>query len=188
MGRPKTYDRDQVLDRAMKLFWDKGYEGAHLRELVEVAGISRFSLYQEFGGKQGLYEEAMALYIAGLGGLADILARQPLGLDNIRAFFRSLLDFGFRHGCFAMNTIREKNVIPQSVFDAVAQVVTNDEQAFRLNLEAARAAGSIPASVDVDGQAKLITAFGIGILSYGIVEPDAAGLEQTVAALERLWT
>jgi AcrR family transcriptional regulator len=187
MGRPKSYDRAEVLDRATRLFWDKGYEGAHLRELVKVTGISRFSLYQEFGSKEGLFKEAISTYIEGLGGLAALLTREPLGLDNIRDFHRGLLDFGFQHGCFALNTIREKNVVPESVFAAVTGLIEGDEKQIRRNLEAALERGDLSDDVDLEGQAKFITAFGIGLLSYGIVEPARDGLERMVAGLDGLW-
>lgn len=187
MGRPKTYDRGRVLDRAMRLFWDKGYEGAHLRELVQVCGISRFSLYKEFGGKEGLFEEAMTAYMAGLEGLAEVLCREPLGLENVRANFAALLEFGFRHGCFALNTIREKHVVPSEAFASVRRMVDNDEALILRNLEAAREAGELPADTDVVGQAKLLVAVTMGLLSYGIVEPDPEGLRSIVHAIEALW-
>ena len=59
-GRPRSYDREEVLERAMTLFWEKGFEGAHLGELVEVTGLNRFSLYKEFGGKEGLFRDALS--------------------------------------------------------------------------------------------------------------------------------
>ena len=187
MARPKSYDREEVLKRARKLFWDKGYEGTHLRELVEVCEISRFSLYQEFDGKQGLFEEALATYIRGLDGLVGTLAAEPLGLDNIRTYFQASLDFGFRHGCFAINTIREKHVVPEPVYHSVQELVRGIEQGFRHNLEAARAAGRLRPGTDIVGQAKLLSAFDMGFLSYGIVDSDRGGLERMIAALEGLW-
>ena len=77
MGRHKSYDRGEVLDRALKLFWEKGYEGAHLQELVKVTGLNRFSLYKEFGSKEGLFEEAFEKYCTDLGYLGQILAQEP---------------------------------------------------------------------------------------------------------------
>ena len=51
MARPRSYSRDDVLRKATDLFARKGFEGAHLDELVRVTGLNRFSLYKEFGGK-----------------------------------------------------------------------------------------------------------------------------------------
>lgn len=184
MARPKTYDRDEVLQKAIRLFWDKGYEGAHLRELVAVTGISRFSLYQEFGSKNGLFEAALGAYIEGLGELGKILLREPPGLANIRAHFQGLIDFGFRHGCFALNTIREKHVVPKDAFAAVEDLVQGGETNLLVNLEAAIAAEDLPESMDAVATAKLLTALEVGMLSYGILEPE--GLPKITAALEQL--
>src|SRR5262245_10291054 len=119
MGRPKNYDRSEVLERATRVFWSKGYEGTHLSELVDATGLNRFSLYNEFGGKEGLYRAALEQYIAGLGELGSLLDREPLGLANVRAFHRAQLGHDFQDGCFALNTIREKNVVPKAAWATV---------------------------------------------------------------------
>ena len=59
MARPRGFERNEVIDKAMELFWRQGYEGAHLAALVDHTGLNRFSLYKEFGGKAGLYEAAL---------------------------------------------------------------------------------------------------------------------------------
>jgi TetR/AcrR family transcriptional regulator, transcriptional repressor for nem operon len=62
MGRAKTYDRDEVTDRAMLVFWERGYHAASTRDLAEAMGVNSYSLYAEFGSKERLYEEAMLRY------------------------------------------------------------------------------------------------------------------------------
>src|SRR4051812_49295745 len=106
MARPKTYTREEVLRRATDLFSRKGYEGAHLQELVEVTGLNRFSLYKEFGGKEGLSQAALETSLKTLADLDAQLRREPLGLANLRAFNAAYLGHEFPHGCLAVNTIR----------------------------------------------------------------------------------
>src|SRR5689334_13287506 len=110
MARPRTYTREDVLKKATELFARKGYEGAHLQELVEVTGLNRFSLYKEFGGKEGLFRAALEAYLGELAELDAQLRREPAGLANVRAFYAALLAHEFPHGCLAVNTIREKHV------------------------------------------------------------------------------
>lgn len=62
MGRPKTYDREVVTDRAMRLFWERGYHASSIRDLTDAMGINSYSLYAEFGNKEQLYDEAMVRY------------------------------------------------------------------------------------------------------------------------------
>jgi TetR/AcrR family transcriptional repressor of nem operon len=186
MGRPKTYDRAEVLRKATDLFWRKGYEGTHLGELVEATGINRFSLYKEFGGKQGLFQAALEGYLASLAGLSAILEREPLGLANIRAFYEAFLEREFLHGCFALNTIREKHVVPGESYAQIESFARSSEEVFRRNLAAARAQGELDPGLDLDGLAKFLTASDMGLLTYGIVSPDKQGKQRIIAVLERM--
>jgi AcrR family transcriptional regulator len=61
-GRPRSFDRDAALTRAMELFWVKGYEGASISDLTEAMGIGSPSLYAAFGSKEALFREAIELY------------------------------------------------------------------------------------------------------------------------------
>jgi AcrR family transcriptional regulator len=65
MGRPREFDMEQALDRALQVFWRKGYEGASLSDLTEAMGITRPSLYAAFGNKDQLYRQALDRYERG---------------------------------------------------------------------------------------------------------------------------
>lgn len=64
MGRPRSFDTDQALDRAVEVFWRKGYEGASLAELTRAMGINPPSLYAAFGNKEGLFRAALDRYVS----------------------------------------------------------------------------------------------------------------------------
>ncbi len=66
-GRPRAFDRDQVLDRAVTTFWTKGYDGTSLDDLTKSMGINRPSLYASFGNKHGLYLKVLDRYAETLG-------------------------------------------------------------------------------------------------------------------------
>src|SRR3546814_13184383 len=63
MGRPRSFDIDEALDRALEVFWRKGYEGASLSDLTEAMGIARPSLYAAFGNKEELFCKALDRYV-----------------------------------------------------------------------------------------------------------------------------
>ena len=63
-GRPRAFDPDDALDKALQLFWQKGYEGTTLTDLTEAIGITRPSLYAAFGNKEELFRKACARYLA----------------------------------------------------------------------------------------------------------------------------
>ena len=69
-GRPRAFDRQTVLERAMQVFWAAGYEGASIPMLTEAMGISAQSLYAAFDSKDALYREAIAFYAETVGGFA----------------------------------------------------------------------------------------------------------------------
>lgn len=186
MGRPKTYDRDDVLKKSMGLFWTKGYVGTRLAELLEVTGINRFSLYKEFGGKEGLFREALENYLNGLQEIESLLSRQPLGLDNIRDFFAAMFEKGFRHGCFAFNTIREKHVVPPEIFKRVEAFAIDVERSYLVNLEAAQKHGDLGASTNLESLARFLTAFDMGLLTYGIVTEDTKDKGTILELLDRV--
>jgi AcrR family transcriptional regulator len=186
MARPKTYTRPDVLRRATDLFARKGYEGAHLQELVQVTGLNRFSLYKEFGGKEGLFQAALEAYLEQLQALEAHLRCDPPGLANLRAFYAALLDHEFPHGCLAINTIREKHIVPPRVFATIERFTESAEQGFQRNLAAARDAGELPADTDPDALAKFLTALDMGLISYGIVARDPGDRARIIAVLARL--
>ena len=64
MARPKAFDRDRTLARALELFQAKGYEATSIQDLVDAMGIGRQSLYDTFGDKEALYREALERYVA----------------------------------------------------------------------------------------------------------------------------
>ncbi|CAN7239001.1 TetR/AcrR family transcriptional regulator [Phyllobacterium sp. LjRoot231] len=66
-GRPRAFDRDAALERAMRVFWQKGYESASLADLTEAMQINAPSLYAAFGSKAGLFKEAVELYTNKVG-------------------------------------------------------------------------------------------------------------------------
>ena len=184
MGRPKTWERSDVLRKAARLFWEKGFEGAHLQELVDVTGLNRFALYKEFGGKEGLFHEALRSYIRDLGELTSVLGREPLGLENVREFFRASDAYDFHHGCFVMNTIREKHLVDSDTWATTRNFVLGGEEALRRNLEAAKERGQIAAGTDTEGLARFLVAFSIGLITYGVVAPDGTDRGRALAFLD----
>lgn len=109
--RPKSFDPDHALDRAMLKFWSAGFEGSSMQELVECMGISRQSLYDTFGNKRELFEEALRLYRTEfleprLALLTDTSLRPT---EALRGFFESLSheNGGQPAGCLIIRTINE---------------------------------------------------------------------------------
>jgi AcrR family transcriptional regulator len=94
-GRPRSFDRNQALDAAMRVFWQHGYEGSSISTLTSAMGINRPSLYAAFGDKAELFREAVARYGTGPGRYV----RRALGQTRARQVAEMLL-----HGAVANAT------------------------------------------------------------------------------------
>ena len=86
IGRPRGFDADEALDRAVRVFWQQGYEGASLDDLTGAMGITRTSMYRAFGNKEDLFRKALTRYTAGPASyVAHALAR-PTAREVATAF------------------------------------------------------------------------------------------------------
>jgi len=93
-GRPREFDAEKALDKAMRVFWKKGYEGTSLPDLTRAMGINRPSLYAAFGNKEQLFRKAMDRYNARNGpasGMIDALNR-PTARAVAEGLLRSAVD------------------------------------------------------------------------------------------------
>jgi TetR/AcrR family transcriptional repressor of nem operon len=168
----------------MDIFWKLGFEGAHLSTLVEVTGLNRFSLYKEFGGKEGLFEEALERYLAEARDFyAKYLDHEPYGLDNIRSYFSAIHYGPNYYGCFTIHTLIEKNVVSPKAFEMVKTFSRDTEILYLKNLEAAKSQEELPKGLPMEIMAKLLLSFDQGLAIYGIVQPSDQEKDQIVDLL-----
>ena len=150
-GRPRTFDRDEVLERAMGLFWEKGYEPVGLTEILEVTGMARQSLYNTFGDKRKLYLEALRLYCNRMIGLVrGHLERPNSAYENLCDLVFSMADVSgqtSRQGDFMVNAMVEFAGNDQEVSRIVDETMGVLHGQVQATVEKAVAEGDLPASV-----------------------------------------
>jgi TetR/AcrR family transcriptional repressor of nem operon len=189
MPRPKSFDQDTVLDQAVQLFWERGYEGTSLADLEAHLGLGRQSLYNAFGDKQTLFLKALERYRSRVGDqrLAELNA-PGAGLDAIRAFFRasveSLTAPGKRRACLMANTILERGSQDPDSLMRCNNARNGLERAFRRALVRAKATGELPDGLDVEATATLLVvqAYGLSVLAK-----SGASAGELHAAVEALF-
>src|SRR5271169_3600422 len=92
-GRPRSFDRDLALGKALDLFWERGYEGTSLSDLTAAMGIASASLYAAFGSKEELFREALMLYGMTVGAPpGQALREHPDTRDAFEAMLRAAAD------------------------------------------------------------------------------------------------
>lgn len=190
MARPREFDADTALERAMEVFWSKGYEATSLDDLCEVTGLSRSSLYATFGSKRNLLLRSVDRYVAQrTPSLAAILA-EPLPVYEAfaalaRRFIDQIVAGPGRRGCFLGNCAAE---LPRSDRAALAHVrrgLESTEATFRGALARAVTRGELPSGADVDALARFLTAGFQGLRLVGKVNADRAALEDIATTMLR---
>lgn len=194
MGRAKEFDPEVVLERAMELFWRKGYETTSISDLTEHLGIARASLYATFGSKRGLYLAALDRYrSAGRGGAIALLSRPGPVLPSIRA----LLDLyaepardGQPAGCLVTNAAVEcRDPGDRDVVCRLEASWDEVETALTHALLRARAQGELAESANPRALARalLVTLQGMSVLARFPGQADRLrdAADQAFAALPR---
>ncbi|MBJ7313646.1 TetR/AcrR family transcriptional regulator [Rugamonas sp. CCM 8940] len=107
-GRPREFDRELALEKARDAFWERGYEGVAMSDLVAALGIASARIYAAFGSKEQLFREAVELYAAGEGGFADrALAQEATARGAIERMLREAVLLytrsGRPHGCMVVS-------------------------------------------------------------------------------------
>ncbi len=118
MARPKKFSRDGVLDKAIPVFWKRGFADTSLQDLERATGVNKSGLYTEFRDKDDLFVASLQHYVETRGG--EILVSEPRGWNNIEEFLR--LAFGCsadQKGCFAVNSMRELAGLPPAALDVI---------------------------------------------------------------------
>jgi TetR/AcrR family transcriptional repressor of nem operon len=190
MARPREFDVDIALDRAMDVFWDKGYEATSLDDLCQVTGLSRSSLYATFGSKRKLLLRSVDRYVERRNPkIAAVLAQSLPISDALAALARQFIDQiesgSGRRGCFLGNCAAE---LPRNDRAAQARIrrgLEITEATFRDALARATARGELPSGADIGALARFLTAGFQGLRLIGKVNPDRAVLEDISATMLR---
>ena len=154
MARVREFDPEAALDRAVELFWQKGYIDASIDDLVSATGVNRYGLYSTFGDKHALFLKALDRYRDQVvGHLLSGLEAPGAGLAEIEGYFRAVSagarsDLG-RNGCLLSNTAIELAHQDDAAADKVCAHFKRLQKAFRDAIKRAQAAGDLPARANV---------------------------------------
>ena len=188
MPRPKSFDEDAVLDQAVNLFWERGYEGTSLNDLEAHLGLGRQSLYNTFGDKQTLFLKALERYERRMGEGAFAQLNAPgAGLDGVRAFFKAAVESltapGPRRACLLASTIVERGSEDADALLHCNQARAALERGFRRALAQAKAQKELPDALDVEAAATLLVVQNYGLSVLAKTGASAGELHAAVEVL-----
>ncbi|MFO7250088.1 MAG: TetR/AcrR family transcriptional regulator [Actinomycetes bacterium] len=156
-GRPRSFDRGAVLDKAIRLFWRNGYEATSVRDLTEELGIGAPSLYNAFGDKRRLFAEAVEVYDREYGGFIEAaLTEEPTAKRAAaRLFAEAPARYtrpGLPAGCLIVTG--DIGTTDKEVLASVRRIRQAKVAALTDKIKADIAAGELPADTDAQALAR----------------------------------
>ncbi|HEX2316525.1 MAG TPA: TetR/AcrR family transcriptional regulator [Thermomonospora sp.] len=196
MARPRTFDEDRVLDTVMRAFWENGYEATSTRDLCEVTGLDRSSLYNAFTSKGELFRRALARYAETMNARqAELLEdRSRPAVERIRVLLARIVDDevalardGRGLGCLTVNTTVELAGRDPEIARMLERDLDRRLAGLRAVIEEGRRDGDVTSPRDAAALARFLNAVIAGIRVSAQGGADRAALEAVAAtALDAL--
>lgn len=161
MARIKTFDEKEKLEKALNLFWKKGYAATSMQDLVDAMGINRSSIYDTYGNKENLFEKTIQYYRSkNTSIIEEILSKDISVKSRFRTLFNKAVELSIKDpdkkGCFVVNTTAEL----ASNDPGIKSILNENKKIFitifRETLERAQDEGEIMRSRDVQSLATLL--------------------------------
>jgi len=167
LGRPRSFDIDEALERAMVVFWERGYDGATLSDLTEAMGITRTSMYAAFGNKEELFVKALHRYLEGPGGYFADALEQPTAREVAKAFLAGSVQTSTRTnapaGCLTVQGALAAGDAGAPARDMLAECREQTWTALRNRFRRAVKEGDLPKGSDPGLLARYLLTVGNGI-------------------------
>jgi AcrR family transcriptional regulator len=191
LGRPREFDTDAALEKAMRLFWAKGYEGTSVADLTGELGISRPSLYAAFGDKQSLFCAALERYAAGPAGYVAAALGKPTAREVAEQLLKGAADLqaGARNpgGCLTVTGAIACGDEAEPVRQALNAHRTEGVALLRRRFEQAKAQHDLTMDSDPASLARFLAAvvYGMAVLASG--GASRKELEQVIRTAMKAW-
>jgi TetR/AcrR family transcriptional repressor of nem operon len=184
MARTKEYKRKDVVERAMSVFWQKGFEGTSISDLTKATGLNTFSMYREFGNKEGLFEAALERYYLSVQLEASRRMRERPGFEAIREFFKGMGAFvvskGYK-GCLFNNAIAGKENVSQKAMSHIDERIGELAELFERSIREGQKNGEIGSATEAKALASYLLCFAQGLTLYGRTNKDKKTVNTIIA-------
>lgn len=193
MPRTARFDRQVALDRAVELFWSRGYYASSMKDIEKALDMRPGSLYATFGSKSGLFAEALEAYASRAGdGFRQIIEGSPSVVDGLKRYLRSFarpcsLDAQApAQACMLIKTLLEVNAEDTALLTQVKTMLATIELGLCEVLVQAKAMGELRADVECPRLARLLQAQIIGLRAFAernVPDAQIAALADDMASM-----
>jgi AcrR family transcriptional regulator len=191
IGRPRGFDMDEALNRALDVFWRKGYEGASICDLTAAMGINPPSLYAAFGNKEALFRQALDRYAETKGAFVREALAAPKARDGIAALLhgtaRHLTDKCNPPGCLLVQGIAGAGDHAQCIRDELNARRAATQKAMRDRLKQAKDEGELPEDADPAALARYFSTVTQGMAIQAAEGASRKELERVADMALRAW-
>ena len=191
MGRPRAFDLNEALDRALHVFWQKGYEGASLPDLTEAMGINRPSLYAAFGNKEALFCKALNRYAEGPAAYVDEALKEPTARAVVERLLQRAVDLQTDPrnppGCLMVQSALSCREASDPIRKEVAAHRKAGEAAIRQRFKRAIAEGDLPADANAADLARYVATIMYGLAVQAAGGASRAELRRAIRMALRAW-
>lgn len=184
MGRNYEFNREETLNRAMQVFWQKGYKATSMKDLIDEMGIQPGSIYNTFGDKHSLFLEALNHYgdVVTTNTL-KLLEKEGSPLENLKSFFNEIVirpaDKKCR-GCLVVNSVVELSPHDDETAVIVKNIMKKIESSFYKCLLNAQRNGEIPENKDIKALSRYFASSTHGLLVTGKANASQEELQDVV--------
>ncbi|MFI7104528.1 TetR/AcrR family transcriptional regulator [Streptomyces sp. NPDC050161] len=191
IGRPRGFDADEALERAMMVFWEQGYEGASLTDLTSAMGITRKSMYAAFGNKETLFRKALERYTEGPAAYAARALEKPSAREVATAFLAGSVSTTTRPGrpagCLGVQGSLAAGDSGRVAQDALIAWREDGLTRLRHRFQQAVDEGDLPSGADPELLARYVMTVANGIAVQAAGGADRSELQQVADAALRNW-
>jgi AcrR family transcriptional regulator len=183
-GRPRSFDEDKAIDAAMRVFWEKTFEGTSMTDLTDATRLSRSSIHAAFGSKEGLFLKAVERYKSGQMMYIQKALAEPTLPRAIEALFRGMLYFlsipGNPKGCLSIHGALACGTEGELVTQVMAKWYRSNENRLKERIQKAQREGELGRDVNAADYARYIATIMIGIGIQAVNGASRAELTRTV--------
>lgn len=160
VGRPRAFDMDTALEKALEVFWRKGYDGTSLTDLTEAMGINKPSLYAAFGNKEQLFLKAIELYESRPCAFFLPALEKPTAYQVAEHMLYgaaiNMADNNHPQGCVIVQGALSCSEAAASVKEALMNRRVEGEQKLKVRFDQAKVDGDLPADTDTEVLARYL--------------------------------